>query len=217
MYGARMRTLTKAYRSAERSNGVYTAALQEQVLQERQLNFLVGLQEQLKSLDLNITSEESKWREAILSILETEIVTDLNYVFPDDGYNIQLSTRVLRGKIHIEAKVASTFAGNIPGKIRSTQGRFFQQVVSIASIIGVMELLGIRTVYVDEAFSGASEYNVRKVNKLLAKLKERGFNLVVIAQNTSMANGIAANRLFLQRSLDNQTIITQEVGALDGV
>lgn len=217
MYGARMRTLTKAYRSAERGNAVYTSALQEQVLQEQQLNFLVGLQEQLKTLDLGITSEESKWREAILSILENEIVTDLTYVFPDDGYNIKLSTRVLRNKIHIEARVSSVFTGDIPGKIRGTQGRIFQQVVSFSSIIGVMDLLGIKTVYVDEAFSGSSKRNIRKVNALLDALRKRGFNLAMIAQDTSMADGIPANRLFLQRSLDNQTTITQEVGAIDGV
>lgn len=213
MYGARMRTLSRAYKAAERNNKFFTDALEQQILQEKQLDFLVGLQEQLKTLDLGITTEESKWREAILSILETEIVTDLAYVFPNDGYNVKLTPRVLRSKIHIEASVSSTFSGDLPGRIRGTQGRIFQQVVSFAALIGVMSLLGIDTVYEDEAFSGSSKRNVKKLNSLLLSLKKRGFNLILIAQDTSMADGIDANRLILHRSLDNKTTVLQEVGA----
>ena len=162
MYADRMRTLSRAYNSAERSNKLYVQAMEENALQRQQLDFLAGLQEQIKTLDLAITSKESEWREAILSTLEAEIVDCLAYVYPTDGYNVKLSTKVLRGKIHIEAKVKSTFADEIPGRIQRTQGRLFQQVVSFAALIGVMTLLGINTIYIDEAFSGSSKRNVKK-------------------------------------------------------
>ncbi len=216
MYSARLRTLSRAYKSAERSNLLYNDALQKQTLYQEQVNFLFGLSEQLKTLDLAITGKESEWRETILDVISSEIVTDLAYVYPSDGYQVKLSTRVLRGKIHINATVTSTFAKDFPGKIKGTQGRLFQQVVSFAGLIAVMSLLGVKTIYVDEAFSGSAKKNISKLNKLLLWLKERGFNLVMIAQDITMAEGIPANRMFLSRSIDNKTTIMQEVAEQDG-
>lgn len=217
VYSDRLKVLSRAYNTAGKNNKVYTKALEESELQQQQLAFLEGLQEQLKTFDLEVTRKESEWREAVLSVLETEIVSDLAYVFPTDGYNVKLSPRILRGKIHIEAQASSTFTGEMPGRISGTQGRIFQQVVSFAGLIGVMDLLGIHTVYVDEAFSGSSLRNIKKLTKLLEHLEERGMNLILIAQNTSMADGLSANRLYLRRSLDNQTTVTREVLITDGV
>lgn len=212
MYSSRLQTLTKAYTSAERDNKIYNEALKEQALQQQQLDFLVGMQNQLKSFDLAVTTKESEWRETILDVLTNEIVSALAYVFPTDGYDVKLTTKVSRGKIHIDAVARSTFAGEMSGRISGTQGRLFQQTVSFSALYSVMLLLGISTIYVDEAFSGSSERNVRKLTSLISSLKERGINLVMIAQNTSMADGLDCNRLILTRSLDNQTTVTQEVG-----
>lgn len=215
MYSARLRTLKRAYSNAERGNQLYEDALQKQHLHTAQADFLLGLSEHLKSLDLEITRQEGIWREAVLAMLSSEIANDLSFVYPSDGYQVDLSTRILRGKIHISATVRSTFANDFPGKIKGTQGRLFQQVVSFAALIGVMSLLGVKTIYIDEAFSGSAKKNINKLNKLLLHLKERGFNLVIIAQDTAMAEGIPANRLFLSRSIDNKTTVVQEVDDVD--
>lgn len=216
MYSARLHTLSRAYSSAERNNALYLDAKEKQTLHQEQVNFLAGVVEHLKTLDLAITKQEGEWRESVLSVLSSEIANDLAFVYPEDGYQVELTSRVLRNKIHINASVTSTFAKDFPGKIRGTQGRLFQQVVSFAALIGVMSLLGINTVYDDEAFSGSSKKNVKKLNRLLLHLKERGFNLILIAQDLAMAEGLPANRMFLSRSIDNKTAIVQEVDDEDG-
>lgn len=210
MYRDRLRVLRKAFKSAESNNALYNEAKKQHNLQEQQLTFLVNLQSQLKAFDLAVTNNESEWRDAVLSVLETEIVNDLNYVFPTDGYNVSLSTKVLRGKIHITVQVRSFNVSEMPGRITGTQGRLFQQVVSFAALISVISLLGINTVYIDEAFSGSSKGNIKKIGRLLDSLKERGFNIIMIAQDTSLADGLDANRLVLVRTIDNKTIITQD-------
>lgn len=211
MYSARLRTLSRAYKNAERGNSLYNDALQKQGLYQVQIDFLIGLSEHLKALSLAITEKESEWRKSVLDVLASEIVSDLAFVYPSDGYQVNLDAQVSRGKIHITATVTSTFAKDFPGKIKGTQGRLFQQVVSFAALIGVMSLLGVKTVYVDEAFSGSAKKNIGKLNKLLLHLKERGFNLFIIAQDLTMAEGIPSNRMFLSRSIDNKTTIVQEV------
>lgn len=216
MYSARLRTLSRAYSSAARNNALYMDARDKQSLYQAQVDFLNGMAEHLKTLDLAITKQEGEWRDSVLAVLSSEIANDLAFVYPEDGYQVTLSSRVLRGKIHINATVTSTFAKDFPGKIRGTQGRLFQQVVSSSALIGVMSLLGINTIYMDEAFSGSSKKNVKKLNKLLLHLKERGFNLILIAQDLTMAEGLPANRMFLSRSIDNKTTIVQEVDDEDG-
>lgn len=211
MYTDRFKALTRSYNTARRDNSVFEEAEQKVNVLQLQMDFLARLQTQLKAFDLAVTDKESEWRQAVLSVLETRIMEGLSLVYPTDGYVVKLSTRVLRGKIHIDASVRSAFADKIPGSIDGTQGRLFQQVVSFNALEAVMGLIGIKTLYVDEAFSGSSKRNIKKLNGLLQDLQSRGLNLVMIAQDKAMADGIGANRLFLQRSLDNKTTVLQEV------
>lgn len=210
MYSERLRVLKRAYTTARSNNELYSETQKKAALQRKQVAFLGGMHMELKKLNDAITLKESEWRQAVLTMLEAEIARDLEYVYPTDGYRVQLSPRIARGRIHIDARVVSTFASEIPGKIQGTQGRLFQQVVSFAALRGVMSLLDVKTIYIDEAFSGASKRNVKKLNRLLASLDERGHNLVLIAQDTTMADSLPANRLILTRSLDNKTKVVQE-------
>lgn len=211
MYADRIKVLTKAYRGLAKSNKAYDDSSKRKLRYQKQLDFLTGMNAQVKALDSFISEEEGLWRKSVLSALEAEIIEDLAWVFPFDGYRVALDTKVSRNKIHIEATVNSVASKTLPGGMDSTQGRLFQQVVSFAALIGVMSLLGIKTVYIDEAFSGSSKKNIGKLNGLLKHIGERGFNIIMIAQDTAMANGIAANYLYLQRSVDNKTTIRQEV------
>ena len=102
MYSARLKTLSRAYKRAEESNSAYLDALNRQRELETQLNFLAGLHEQLKTFSLAVADKEREWRDAVLAVLSSEISNDLSYVYPSDGYQVNLSARVLRGKIHIE-------------------------------------------------------------------------------------------------------------------
>ena len=208
MYFQRFQTLQRAFSNIEKSNKLYNIAKEEVVHFESQLTFLTNLREGLRSFDLALTGKESEWRNATLSIIEAEIVKELSYVFPNDGYNVKISSFVSRGKIHIEAFVNSVFSGDMPGRIRGTQGRVFQQIVSFAALVSVMSLLGIKTIYIDEAFSGSSKRNVLKLNALLDYVRASGFNVIMIVQDTSIAEGLDANRLFLSRSIANDTVVS---------
>lgn len=211
MYTDRFKSLVRAYNAARRDNSVFEEAEKKVNTLQLQMDFLERLQTQLKAFDLAVVDKESEWRQAVLAVLESRIMENLSLVYPTDGYIVKLSTRVLRGKIHVDATVRSVFAEQIPGSIDGTQGRLFQQVVSFSALEGVLTLIGIKTLYIDEAFSGSSKRNIKKLNGLLEDLQRRGTNLVMIAQDKALADGIGANRLFLQRSVDNKTTVLQEV------
>ena len=207
MYSQRLKTLTKAYKVAQRNNKTYSDAIAYQSSCKSKLLYIDNIAGSLQMLDKLIANEESSWQDMVLRILEDEITRDLAYVYETDGYTVNLSTRVLRGKIRVEAQVHSYFMPDVPGDISDTQGRLFQQIVSFAALVGIMRILKVQTIYIDEAFSGAVTDNVQKINKLLAHVQSRGFNLVIIAQNAEMSRGISANTLFLTRSIDNKTTV----------
>lgn len=209
MYVDRLNLLTRAYRTAQKGNKVYEDAQSNVAKYTQQLNYMTGIQGGLAVVNGIIVDRERQWQEAVQQMLEVKIAEYLSYVYPADGYNVVLTTRVLRGKVHVEGEVRSYFADKIVGDVSETQGRLFQQVVSFAALVTVMEILGVNTVYADEVFFGAAKANVVKINALLRHLQEKGFNLILIAQDTNLAQGIEANVLFLKRSLDNKTTITR--------
>ena len=210
MYSGRLNTLTHAFKAARKSNENYTYMRNKLRDTELKMQYAMGVNSGLSFLDTIIATQENEWQSAILRKLESEILSALSFVYPSDGYSVKLSARVLRGKVHIESNIGSYFLGEISGDVASTQGRLFQQVVSFAALLCVMDILGIQTIYVDEAFSGVAKANIPKINALLKSYQERGFNLIIIAQDVAMATGIESNTLLLSRSTDNKTSIVQE-------
>ena len=97
----------------------------------------------------------------------------------------------------------------MPGELSDSQGCLFQQVVSFAALVGIMDLLRVNTVYVDEAFSGVARANIEKITALLNMYQQRGYNIVLIIQDDSVAKSVEANTLMLSRSLDNKTTVLQ--------
>lgn len=215
MYMARLETLTRAYNAMARSNKAYREAMNNVAKYTGQSRYINNLKGSLQIFNGIVVESEKDWQDKVLRSLEAEVVEYLSYVYPTDGYRLMLKTRVLRGKVHVEGEVHSYFLGDVSGEISDTQGRLFQQVVSFAALLAIMKILGEETAYFDEAFSGASKANVVKVNRLLKHVQEEGLNVILIAQDTTMANDIPSNVLILTRSLDNKTAITQREVASD--
>lgn len=205
MYTERLNTLTKVYKSAKRSNELYESSAKELAKLKAQIAYVSNLNSALHVLARLIMDQEKQWQEKVLRGLEAEIMEELSFVYPNDGYKVQLSSRILRGKIHIEASVSSHFTDSLAGDIEDTQGGLFQQIVSFAALVGIMQIYCVNTIYIDEAFSDASPENVDKLNSLLCHLESRGINIILIAQNTSISLGTNANILYLTRCVDNKT------------
>lgn len=209
MYSDRVATLKAAYRVISKNNKIYMDAVHRLNEAKSQLSYVTGLSSGLSVLERLIMNQQAEWQDSILRTLEAKISEALAIVYPEDGYTVSLKARLLRGKIHIEGTVRAFFLDEFPGTISDSQGRLFQQVVSFAALLVVMNILGVDTVYVDEAFSGASLDNAKRVNRLLKSYSDRGVNIILIAQNAGITEDIPANILRLDRTLDNVTIVTE--------
>lgn len=208
-YANRVAALIKTYKVLEKNNNTFKETHRELEKIEAKLGYVRGLGGALSVLERLIIQQQAEWQDSILRMLESEISEALATVYPEDGYTVSLTARLVRGKIHVEGSVKAYFMAEFPGAISDSQGRLFQQIVSFAALMVVMRILQVNTVYVDEAFSGASMDNASRVNRLLKVYASRGANLIIIAQNGEIADGIPANVLNLERSVDNITSVTQ--------
>ena len=207
MFSSRLNALKRTMGVIKKSNTAFTEANSSYNQHDARVNFLEGMQYYLKAFTLSVTENESAWRESLLKILEYEIMKGLAIVFPSDGYVVKLESSVSRGNIHITASVSSNIS-EFPGRISNTQGRLFQQIVSFMALLSIMSLLGVKTIYIDELFSGSSLENIEKLNTLLRTVGEQGYNIVMIAQNAAIASGMEVNRLILSRTENNRTSVS---------
>ena len=207
MFSSRLSALKRTMGVIKKSNTAFTEAKSSYNQHEARVKFLEGMQYYLKTFTLSVTENESLWRESLLKVLEYEIMKGLAVVFPTDGYTVKLESSVSRGNIHITASVSSRIS-EFPGRIANTQGRLFQQIVSFMALLSIMSLLGVKTIYIDELFSGSSLENIEKLNTLLRTVGEQGYNIIMIAQNASIADGMEVNRLVLSRTESNRTIVS---------
>ena len=208
-YSSRVDALRKTYSVLEKNNKAFNQTHAELQAVEAKLEYVSGLGGALTVLERLITQQQAEWQDTILRMLESEISEALAVVYPEDGYTVSLTARLLRGKVHVEGTVKAYFLDEFPGAISDSQGRLFQQIVSFAALMVVMRVLHVNTVYIDEAFSGASVENAGRVNRLLKKYAEQGSNIIIIAQNAEIASGIPSNILYLERSIDNMTSVMQ--------
>lgn len=204
----RLSIIERSFNRIEKANKEYLELRKTIEETERKITLICNLSSNLKVLQETITVSEKQWRTAILAIIECEIGKYLNLVYPADNYMVNLDCDIKYGKIKINAAVSSS---NFDSLKVDSQGRLFKQVVSIATVAAIMKLKGVRTIYIDEAFSGASKENMSVVAKVIQAIIEDGISLVLIIQNEDLIpTTVSWHSLHLTRTIDNCTQVQEE-------
>ena len=83
--------------------------------------------------------------------------------------------------------------------------------MSLAAIASIMKINGIKTIYLDEAFSGASKENMALMGKIISEMIVDGINLVLIIQHEDLIPGnVDWHSIYLTRGQHNCTVITEK-------
>ena len=207
-YVHRLNVIEKAFNRIEYNNNEYIRISNEIQSAQKKLQLISNLSGNTRALLDVITVSEKQWRTTILSIIECEISKYLSYVYPEDNYSVQLDCDIKYGKIKINATVSSNSFDNLK---LTTQGRLFKQIVSLAAIASIMKINGIKTIYLDEAFSGASKENMALMGKIISEMIVDGINLVLIIQHEDLIPGnVDWHSIYLTRGQHNCTVITEK-------
>lgn len=203
----RLNILEKTFSRIEHTNKEFLRISKDIEVAEKKLSLIRNLNGNVQALLDTITTSEKQWRAAILSIIECEISKYLGYVYPEDNYTVNLSCDIKYGKIKVQATVSSNSFENL--KV-DTQGRLFVQIVSLATVSSIMKLKGVRTIYLDEAFSGASKENMTIMGRIISDMVSEGMNLVLIIQNEDLIPGdVDWHGLYVKRDMMNRATITE--------
>lgn len=205
-FAQRLRVIDRAFDRISKANEEYLRTLNEIKSYEQKLELSLFLKEDLVKLSHVIVSSEKQWRETVLIVIEREVQRYLDIIYPDDNYIVHLDAVIKYSRVKLQVTVSSNNFRDL--KIKS-QGTLFKQIVSLASVSAIMKLKGIYTIYVDEAFSGASKYNLPIVGKIIEELRNDGMNLVLIVQHKDIAHSIVdVNEIHITREIGNITKIT---------
>lgn len=205
-FAQRLRVIDRAFDRITKANEEYLRTLNEIKSYEQKLELSLFLKEDLVKLSHVIVSSEKQWRETVLVVIEREVQRYLDIIYPDDNYIVHLDAVIKYSRVKLQVTVSSNNFRDL--KIKS-QGTLFKQIVSLASVSAIMKLKGIYTIYVDEAFSGASKYNLPIVGKIIEELRNDGMNLVLIVQHKDIAHSIVdVNEIHITREIGNITKIT---------
>lgn len=207
-YTSRLTALKTSYHYVMLQNTKYIDTKSNLESAKLKLSRTKTLYKKLKAFQKYIANIEAEWRDTVTSLVEAEISNCLSCVFPTDGYQVNLKHRVFRGKIHLKTKITSVNLER-PLSIK-TQGGLLKQLVSFGAILAIMKLKGVKTIYVDEAFSDASKENIIVIGEWLNTVISKDCNLILIVQNRDIITSISKTVVYrFSRSFNNESYIEE--------
>lgn len=180
--------IAKAKAANENKNKLYA---QQSELKEllKNLDAYVGT---LKVIQSRAVKETDDFRTGRLGFLSEEITESLSQIFPEDNFEAKVTCSFNRknsAKLTITDGAGSVFAPSM------CSGKLQQYLISFSSISCITRTLGIKVLYVDEAFGASSMDNLPKIGECLERMvEESGMQIVLVSQNPCLYQNIKGRR-----------------------
>lgn len=146
----------------------------------------------LRVIQSRAIKETDDFRTGRLGFLSEEITESLAEIFPEDGFKAEVTCSFNRknsAKLTITDGNGSVFAPSM------CSGKLQQYLISFSSISCITRTLGIKVLYVDEAFGASSMDNLPKIGECFEKMvEENGMQIVLVSQNPGLYQNIKGRR-----------------------
>lgn len=157
---------------------------------------------------LRITKDEyTKFQESRVSFIENSLAYILTILFPNEDFTPKLNYSVERNNIQCEL-IFIDGNGNTRYP-RITEGGFMKDLVGFTSAIKVLELLGSKTFYIDEAFSRASQENKEKMGDIIKNYLDDGLQMIMISQSSECYHNLPRKEFYLLKENNECRIVKQ--------
>lgn len=191
--------LAEARKMEERRKVILSLMLESDALVE----YLTTLTIDLRVLKEIVKREEAAFKRRRLSYLDGSITEKLSYIFPKKNLCARTECNFERNNTKLRLSLVDEKGNVRPPYL--TEGKFAQQLISFAAAQSCTKLLGRNKLYLDEAFSNASEDNLIKMQELLKTCVEDGFQIILISQSPLLFSDIKRHEIIL-KSQDGQFI-----------
>ncbi|MFQ9249550.1 MAG: hypothetical protein ACLR3R_20090 [Clostridium paraputrificum] len=182
------------------------------------------LQEQMKSVDdyldiaptyvsalnsilMTTKDEYSKYQSNRVAFIENSLAEILALLFPNEFFIPKLNYSLERRNIRCE--LIFTDADGNERHPRITEGDFMKDLIAFTSAIKVLELVGSKTFYIDEAFSHASLSNKEKMGNVIGSYIDEGLQMILISQSAECYQNLPRKEFYLVKE-DNVCKLVEE-------
>lgn len=184
--------LDKAKENNRRREELLNKHFDTQRLMEDAKNY----QTDIESIRNATIAEYSNYRNERLDFLSNNITNILNNVFEDDYFQMKMSVNNQRGIDKLSIKISKNNSKFTNPK--NSSGGLSQQLISFSSSMSIVEILGKSIFYIDEAFNNSSEDNKPKLGAILNNFVQKGYQIFLISQGSSLYENIPRRELRLK-------------------
>lgn len=135
----------------------------------------------LKVVQSRIVKENDDFKTRRLNLLNMEITNSLAKVLPEKQFRADVKCDFNR-----KDRVITTLT-DASGKEFSpsiSNGKLVQYLTTFSGISGIVKALGIKNLYVDEAFGVSSQNKLPIVGEYIQSLIQQGIQIILVSQNS---------------------------------
>lgn len=170
-------------------------------------------EEYIKSLDLFhrlCVQEANRYKNKRIGYMCKFIDDKLDIVFPDEQFTSEIVTdfKSNANKTYLQLRHMNTDEIEIPGV---NQGKLCQQLLSFSSATALIKCLGIKSMFLDEAFSASAPQNLTKIGSILKSMVGDGMQIILIEQEDDVYKDIPRREIYVYKdSLEKETKVKYE-------
>lgn len=162
----------------------------------------------LNTIVATTKDEYSKYQESRVKFIEHSLEEILHILFPSESFTPKLNYSIERNNIKCELVFIDN-QGNVRHP-RITEGDFMKDLIAFTSAIKVLELLGSKTFYIDEAFAHASLSNKEKMGDIIGSYLKEGLQMIMISQSAECYNNLTRKEFYLEKYNNVCTIVDEK-------
>lgn len=196
--------------AAEENNRHRDILETEKAKAERLLGELNRYRERLGILKAAVEKENDRFRTRRSEFLNDAITESVAKIFPQMGLTAKVYcdyNRKNKTKMSLFDKYGRE---HLP---RICQGKLMQYLISFAAVAGITKGLGIRNLYVDEAFGAGAEEILPEVGQVVQAQIEDGMQIILVSQHKGLYRDLPRHVISLQTDLEHDCVVVKEVEA----
>lgn len=163
----------------------------------------------LEIFDRLANQEDTNYKTRRLDYLSTYIEDNLAIIFPNEQFKCKIDYdykyKSSKAQLKLQPKSGKHRLPSI------AEGKLCQELISFSSAVAITDCMGISGFYLDEAFAASSPENLTKAGKLLHKLIESGYQILLIEQKDDIYKDLPRNEIHLEKSPINDEVIVKDI------
>jgi DNA repair exonuclease SbcCD ATPase subunit len=154
------------------------------------------LKTEMKVITRVVRDEEVRFKEKRLRFVDDNITERLDIIFPSKGLVAETHCDFNHLQTKLRLYLKDRFGNLRPPYV--TEGKGAQQLISFTAAESTLRLLGKNILYLDEAFSNASGETLEKIQPMLQKSVEDGFQLIVVSHSDEIYSNLSRREIHLE-------------------